>query len=60
MSDMKKDSGRSGATGLVFVGCLILGFVVGFFLENVALGLFGGLGVGFIAMAIMRTITSEW
>lgn len=60
MSDMKKSPSRSGATGLVFVGCLLLGIVVGFFLENVAMGTLGGLGAGFIAMAIMRTLTAEW
>lgn len=60
MSTQKNLPSRSGASGLVFVGCLILGIVIGYFLGNIAMGLLGGLGVGFIAMAIMRTITAEW
>ena len=51
---------RKGASGLFFVGFLILGLSAGFFLENIAAGLFAGLGVGFIAMAISRAATGEW
>jgi hypothetical protein len=41
-------------------GFIILGLAVGFFVGNVAAGLFAGLGIGFIAMAITRAITGEW
>ena len=51
---------RSGISGLVFVGCLMLGIAAGFVIGNMALGFFGGLGVGFIAMAIVRYATGEW
>ena len=51
---------RKGISGLVFVGCLMLGFAIGFITDNVVAGLFGGLGVGFIAMAIIRYTTGEW
>ena len=51
---------RKGISGLVFVGCLMLGFAIGFIVDNIVAGLFGGLGVGFIAMAIIRYTTGEW
>jgi hypothetical protein len=60
MSSDKKERSRSGNSGLIFVGCLILGLALGFIIGNVAGGLFVGLGVGFIAMGIMRAITGEW
>ena len=51
---------RKGISGLVFVGCLMVGFAVGFMTGNIVAGLFGGLGVGFIAMAIVRYKVGEW
>ena len=51
---------RTGVSGLVFVGFLILGLAIGFLIGNVVAGLLGGLGVGFIAMAIARYITGAW
>jgi hypothetical protein len=38
----------------------MLGFAIGFLTSNLVAGLFGGLGVGFIAMAIVRYLTGEW
>ena len=58
--NQKPDRDRKGASGLVFVGCLLLGLAIGLLTGNVAVGLLGGLGVGFIAMAIVRYITGEW
>ena len=60
MSSEKQESKRSGISGLVFVGCLMLGFAIGFLIGNVVVGLFGGLGVGFIAMYIARNMIGEW
>ncbi|MGB3716288.1 MAG: hypothetical protein WA996_17845, partial [Candidatus Promineifilaceae bacterium] len=60
MSDEKQKSKKSGTSGLVFVGCLILGLAIGILTGNTAVGLLGGLGVGFIAMAIARALTGEW
>ena len=60
MSSEKQEPKRSGVSGLVFVGCLILGLAMGFLIGNMPVGLFGGLGVGFIAMAIVRYQTGEW
>ena len=56
----KQEPNRSGVSGLVFVGCLILGMGVGFLIDNVAAGLCVGLGVGFIAMAVARYVTGAW
>ena len=60
MSNDKQERSRKGTSGLFFVGFLILGLAIGFFVGNVVGGLFAGLGVGFIAMAISRSVTGEW
>ena len=60
MASEKRQPERSGVSGLAFVGCLILGLAIGLLLGEVVAGLFGGLGVGFIAMAIARYVTGEW
>ena len=60
MADEKQEPKRTGVSGLVFVGCLMLGLALGFLIGNIAVGLFAGLGVGFIAMAIARYVTGEW
>ena len=60
MSDEKKEKSRSGISGLVFVGCLMIGFAFGLLIGNIVVGLFGGLGVGFIAMAIARYANGGW
>jgi len=60
MADSTQERSRKGASGLVFVGFLILGLAIGFIVGNVMGGFFVGLGVGFIAMAIVRAITGEW
>lgn len=60
MANEKQEPSRSGASGLVFVGCLILGIAVGLLLGNIVVGVMGGLGVGFIGMAITRAATGSW
>jgi hypothetical protein len=60
MASEKQKPDRKGVSGLVFVGFLMLGLAIGFLIGNVAAGVLGGLGVGFIAMAIVRYITGEW
>ncbi len=60
MSNDKQVRSRTGITGLVFVGCLIIGLAVGIQTGNVAVAFLGALGIGFIAMAIMRLVTGEW
>lgn len=53
-------SKRSGVSGLVFVGCLLIGLAIGIWTGQVAVALLGALGAGFIGMAIVRYITGEW
>jgi len=60
MSGEKQESSRKGISGLVFVGCLMIGLAIGLLTGNMAVALLGGLGVGFIAMAIARYVTREW
>ncbi|MFL7890552.1 MAG: hypothetical protein ACK2UM_06480 [Anaerolineales bacterium] len=60
MAENTQERSRKGASGLVFVGFLILGIAIGFFVGNFVGGFFVGLGVGFIAMGLMRAITGEW
>ena len=60
MSSEKQKPKRSGISGLVFVGCLLIGLAIGIFTNNVAVALIGALGIGFIAMAITRYFTGEW
>jgi hypothetical protein len=55
-----KEPKKKGISGLVFVGCLMLGFAIGFITGQIPTGIFGGLGVGFIAMAIVRYKLGEW
>jgi hypothetical protein len=60
MASGNRESRGKGISGLVFVGCLMIGFAAGFLVENIVVGLFCGLGAGFIAMAIARYKTGEW
>ena len=60
MASEKQEPKRKGASGLIFVGCLMLGLAIGLLTGNVAVGLLGGLGVGFIGMALMNAITGSW
>lgn len=50
MADRKK---KGDVAGLAFVACLMVGFGIGLLLEQTAVGLFIGLGVGFAAMALV-------
>ena len=56
----KQGSGRKGAAGVVFVGCLLIGLAAGLLTGQTAVGLLGGLGVGLVAMGIVRAVTGEW
>ena len=60
MAIEQKTSKGKGMAGLIFVGCLMLGFAVGFLTGNIVFGLFGGLGVGFIAMGIASYLGGGW
>ena len=60
MANEAKEPKRKGISGVVFVGCVMLGFAVGFITGQLPTGIFGGLGIGFIAMAIVRYKLGEW
>lgn len=60
MASEEQGPNRSGVSGLVFVGCLMIGLAVGFLIGNIVAGLFMGLGVGFVGMAIARYVTGAW
>jgi len=45
--------------GLAFVGCLFIGLALGMAYGNVAVGVLGGLGAGFIVMAIVQVLMKK-
>lgn len=49
--ERKKAAQKAG--GLLFVGCMFLGMAAGFYFHAVQIGLFGGMGLGFIMMAVV-------
>ena len=59
-TDEKQTRKRSGVSGLIFVGCLMIGLAIGIWTGQVAVALLGALGVGFIGMAVARYLTGEW
>lgn len=58
--ESEKRPERSGISGVVFVGCLLIALALGLLTGNVAAFLLGGLGLAFIAMAIVRYATGQW
>ncbi len=55
---MEKDTNEAKKTaqkvgGLLFVGCMFLGMAAGWYFHNLNIGLFGGMGLGFIMMAVV-------
>lgn len=47
-----KEDERKKAAGLFIPAGLFIGFAVGFLINNVVVGMFGGLGIGFLLFAI--------
>ena len=56
-SPREKNAKRAGA--LLFTGCLFIGMAAGWYLDMMHVGLFGGMGVGFLFMAITRLIAQK-
>ena len=54
---MKKK--KEDIPGLAFVGCLFIGLALGMAYNNVAVGVLGGLGAGFIVMAILEYLMKK-
>ena len=59
-NETKETKKRKGFTGLVFVGCMFLGAGIGMALGHTNVGGCIGMGVGFLAMAILRLKLGEW
>ncbi len=51
-TDNKKETNKVG--GLLFVGCMFIGMAAGFFFGNFTMYMFGGMGMGFIMMAVVH------
>jgi hypothetical protein len=54
---MKKK--KEDIPGLAFVGCLFIGLALGIAYRNPAVGVLGGLGAGFIVMAVFRCVMKK-
>ena len=50
-TDKKRASRKAG--GLLFVGCMFIGMALGWYFDEYQIGMFGGMGVGFIMMAVV-------
>ena len=48
-----KKSAAQKAGGLLFVGCLFIGMALGWYFGDIKIGLFGGMGIGFVMMAVV-------
>ncbi|MCB0003173.1 MAG: hypothetical protein KDI07_16205 [Anaerolineae bacterium] len=60
MSGEVQTSKTTGVSGLVFVGCLLIGLAVGILTGEMAVVLLAALGFGFLGMAIVRLATGAW
>ena len=49
-----KERNKNEVPGYFFVGCIVTGMGISFALGNMPVGLFIGLGIGFITMGLMR------
>ncbi len=49
--EAKKEAQKVG--GLLFVGCMFLGMAGGWYFDKMVMGLFCGMGIGFIMMAVV-------
>ena len=38
--------------GLLFTGCMFIGMAAGWYFGNLVIGMFAGMGIGFILMAV--------
>ena len=40
--------------GLLFTGCMFIGMAAGWYFGNLVIGMFAGMGIGFILMAVAK------
>jgi len=57
--DKEKSTSKNEVTGYIFVGCIVTGMGISFALGNMPVGLFIGLGVGFITRGLMQHKASQ-
>ena len=50
-TDKKKEAKKVG--GLLFTGCMFIGMAIGWYSGYFNIGLFAGMGMGFIMMAVV-------
>ena len=50
--EMAKDSKIGERAGIAFVGFTLLGIAIGMLIDQTAVGVLAGLGLGFLAMAL--------
>jgi len=60
MAGDDKELKKAGLGSFVFVGCLIIGLGVGIGFDLMPAALIISLGVGFIAMGVVRHKTGKW
>ena len=51
--NQEKDKSSKKAGGLLFVGCMFIGMAMGWYYGAYQIGMFGGMGIGFILMAVV-------
>ena len=49
--EKKRNAKKIG--GMLFTGCMFLGMAIGWYTHSFTIGLFGGIGVGFIMSAVV-------
>jgi len=50
-TEKKKEAKKVG--GVLFTGCMFIGMAAGWYFEHFNIGLFAGMGMGFIMMAVV-------
>ena len=56
-NEAKKTAQKVG--GLLFVGCMFLGMAVGWYFDRVTSGMYAGMGIGFMLMAVTMKVEDK-
>ena len=51
-TEKKKEAKKTG--GLLFTGCMFIGMAAGWYFDKLVIGMFSGMGIGFIMMAVTQ------
>jgi hypothetical protein len=60
LDDKSRETKKSGLSGYVFVGCIIIGLGFGLAFNLMPGALIIGVGIGFLGMGIVRYKTGRW